>query len=139
MSTPERVVQRQLDAYNAKDLEAWLATYASNAEQYELHGALLAAGHEQMRLRMAARFTEPNLHAQLLSRVVMGQVVIDHELITRTFPEGPGTVEMLCIYDIHGAFIQKATFRQGSKILAAKGAIHPAVSAEVSALPRNPG
>ena len=71
MSAAAQVVQRQLDAYNARDLDAWLATYSANAEQYDLHGGLLAAGHEQMRARMTARFKEPNLHAKLLSRVVM--------------------------------------------------------------------
>lgn len=117
MTTAEQVVQRQLDAYNARDLDAWLSAYAPDAEQYELHGALLAAGHEQMRTRMMARFTEPNLHARLLSRLVMGQIVIDHELVTRTFPEGPGTVEMLCIYEVSGNAIQKASFRLGTKTL----------------------
>lgn len=36
------VVQRQLDAYNAHQLEAWLATYHADAEQFLLHGGLLA-------------------------------------------------------------------------------------------------
>ncbi len=115
MSNAERVVQRQLDAYNAKDLDALLSTYAPSAEQWELHGALLAAGHAQIRSRMAARFAEPDLHAQLLKRVVMGDVVVDHERVTRTFPEGPGTVEMLCIYEVAGDSIRKATFRLGPR------------------------
>jgi len=34
--SPEVVIQRQLDAYNAHDLEAWLATYAEDAQQFEL-------------------------------------------------------------------------------------------------------
>lgn len=63
---PEAVVQRQLDAYNARDLEAWLATYAEDARQYEHPGKLVAQGHAQMRERMAVRFREPNLHARLL-------------------------------------------------------------------------
>ena len=33
----ERVVQAQLDAYNARDLDAWLATYREDAEQFMLH------------------------------------------------------------------------------------------------------
>ena len=90
---PDAVVQAQLDAYNAKDIEALLSTYAPDAEQYELHGALLAKGHEQLRPRFLARFEEPNLRAELLSRIVVGDVVTDAELITRDFPEGPGTLE----------------------------------------------
>ena len=117
MSTPEAVVQRQLDAYNAKDIAAWLATYAADAEQFELHGARLARGHAEMRERMAVRFSEPDLHAQLLSRQVMGGVVVDHERITRNFPEGKGTIEMLCVYEIANGVITKASFALGIKRL----------------------
>lgn len=46
---PLDVIQRQLDAYNAKDMEGLLATYAVDAEQYTLHGERLAKGHEEMR------------------------------------------------------------------------------------------
>ena len=37
----EQVVQDQLDAYNRRDLEAWLATHAADAEQHMLHAGLL--------------------------------------------------------------------------------------------------
>lgn len=114
---PEEVVQRQLDAYNAKDIDAWLGTYAPNAQQFELHGALLASGHVEMRARMAERFREPDLKATLLSRTVMQSVVVDYERITRNFPEGLGTIEMLCIYEVRDGAIQKATFALGRKEL----------------------
>ncbi len=122
MDTLERVVQRQLEAYNAKDIEAWLATYDAQAEQYELHGQRLASGHPEMRARMQARFAEPDLHAQLLSRTVMEAIVIDHERITRNFPEGRGTIEMLCIYEVCGSCIKKATFAIGARSLQAEAA-----------------
>ena len=38
--SPAEVVQRQLDAYNARDVEALLATYAPDATQHALHGGL---------------------------------------------------------------------------------------------------
>ena len=63
--SPLAVVQAQLDAYNAKDLDALMATYAPNAQQFALHGALLAEGHDQIRPRYEARFVEPDLHAAL--------------------------------------------------------------------------
>lgn len=116
------VVQAQLDAYNAKDLEALLATYATDAEQYVLHGERLAKGHDQMRARFAARFAEPDLHARLLARVVVGNVVVDSELITRNFPEGRGTLEMLCVYEVGNGLIQRASFGTGSKVLQAASA-----------------
>ncbi|MBW8466148.1 nuclear transport factor 2 family protein [Acidovorax sp.] len=114
---PLAVVQAQLDAYNAKDIDALLATYAPGAEQYVLLGERLAQGHAQMRERFLARFAEPDLHARLLSRTVVGTMVVDSELITRNFPEGLGTVEMLCVYEVVGGRIQRASFATGAKRL----------------------
>ena len=116
-TSPEVVVQRQLDAYNAKNLNAWLSTYAEDAKQYELGGSLLAQGHEAIRARTAPRFSEPNLEAVLLKRVVMGNVVIDHEDVVRTFPEGPGRVELVCIYVVEQGKIQTASFSIGPQVL----------------------
>ncbi len=116
-SSPLEVVQAQLDAYNAKDIEALLATYSPNAEQYATGGELLERGREQMRSRFLARFAEPNLHARLLSRQVVGNMVADLELIERTFPEGIGSIEMLCVYEVLDGRILRATFATGEKKL----------------------
>lgn len=116
-TSPEIVIQRQLDAYNARDLESWLSTYAPNARQYELGGKLLAEGHEQIRARTAPRFSEPNLHARLIRREVMGNVVVDHEDVIRTFPEGPGCIELVCVYVVEQGLIQSASFAFGPQVL----------------------
>ncbi len=114
---PLEVIERQLAAYNAKDVEGLLATYAVDAEQYTLHGERLAKGHEEMRRRFLARFAEPDLNARLISRTVMGNVVVDFESITRNFPEGRGTLEMLCIYEISIGLIHRVSFASGEKRL----------------------
>lgn len=116
-TSPEVVVQRQLQAYNDRNLAAWLATYAEEAQQFEHPGKLLCAGHAQIRARTAPRFAEPNLHARLLHRSVMGNVVIDHEDVTRTFPEGPGQIELVCIYVVERGLIQTASFIFGPQVL----------------------
>jgi hypothetical protein len=110
---PETVVQQQLEAYNARDLEGWLATYKVDAEQYLLHAGLLASGHDAIRKRMADRFDDTALHAELVSRTVIDNIVVDHELVTRTFPDGLATVEMICVYEVHAGLIVKATFAIG--------------------------
>lgn len=117
MTSAELIVQNQLDAYNNKNLDAWLNTYAENATQFSTDGEVLATGHKQMRENMRIRFAEPDLHAALINRIVCDNVVIDHELITRNFPEGKGTVEMLCIYHIHNNLIQKGEFKVFNKQL----------------------
>ena len=114
---PAALIQRQLEAYNDKDVEAWLATYAADAEQYLLHGDRLAKGHDELRARILVRFAEPDLHARLLSRTVMGSVVVDLEQITRNFPEGRGTMEMLCIYEVAQGRIVRASFAFGTPVL----------------------
>lgn len=116
---PAAVIARQLDAYNARDVDAILATYAADARQFEHPGTLVAAGAEQIRARMVQRFEEPNLHARLVQRSVMGNIVIDHEVVTRDFPEGPGTLELVAIYEVRDGKIQSATVHASNKQLKA--------------------
>lgn len=118
-SEPAAVVQRQLDAYNARDVDAILATYAEDAQQFEFPAKLLASGPSELRERFTARFQEPNLHAQLMNRTVMGPIVIDHEEVTRTFPEGPGKIQLIAIYEVQAGKIAKAWFLSGVKTVTA--------------------
>lgn len=117
---PETIVQRQLDAYNAKDIAALMAIYAEDAQQFEHPSKLLAEGAAQIRERFVARFKEPNLHAQLLKRIVAANMVIDHEEVTRTFPEGAGKIELVAMYEVQNDRIAKAWFISGAKILDVK-------------------
>jgi hypothetical protein len=112
-------VQAQLDAYNRKDLDGLMAAYAADSVQLELHGKVLAKGHDEMRQRYIERFQEPDLHARLVSRAVVGQFVMDIEIITRNFPDGRGTVEMLCIYEVQDGLIVRASFKTGAVMLCA--------------------
>lgn len=113
----QQIVQTQLDAYNSKDVAAWLATYADDAAQYSLEGEIIARDKAQMAANMVSRFAEPDLHATLLSRHSYDNVVIDHERVIRNFPEGPGTIEMLCIYLIEQGLIARASFKLFNKRL----------------------
>lgn len=117
---PESVVQAQLAAYNARDLSAFLATYSEDAQLFEHPSKLLVNGVAQMRERYAARFAEPNLHAVVLNRMVMGNYVIDHERVTRTFPEGPGTQDAIAIYEVQGTLISRVWFVFGAKTVEAQ-------------------
>ena len=86
MSTPETIAQGQLDAYNARDIDAFMQYWADDALYFEHPDKLLASGATAIRERHVTRFTEPNLHGKLLSRMVMGNKVVDRESVTRTFP-----------------------------------------------------
>jgi len=114
---PEAIVQAQLEAYNAHDIDAFVATYADDAQIFEHPAKLLAAGPAQLRERYTARFKEPNLRAVVAKRIVMGNMVIDHERVTRTFPEGPGMLEAVAIYEVQSGKIAKVWLVMGPKTL----------------------
>lgn len=119
-SNAESVVQRQLDAYNTKDVDSLMAVYADDAQQFEHPVKLLANGAAEIRGRFEARFKEPNLHAQLIKRIVCGNTVIDQEIVTRTFPEGTGRMELVAIYEVKDDKISKAWSISGAKSLDAE-------------------
>ena len=75
--------QRQLDAFNARDLDALLAIYAEDAQMFE-HPNKIAGQWYTFRERFTARFQEPNLHATLLSRTVAA--VMANASIMRRLP-----------------------------------------------------
>ena len=117
--TPEAIVQRQLDAFNARDVDALLAIYAEDAEMFEHPAKLVARGSAELRARFITRFQEPNLRATLLKRIVSGNTVVDHESVLRTFPEGPGRIDLVMIYEVKGGRIAKAWSIAGPSTLGA--------------------
>ena len=118
LADPASVVQRQLDAYNAHDIGALLATYAEDARHFQHPATLLAAGHTELGARFAARFAEPGVHATLLHRAVVGDFVVDHERVARTFPEGKGHIDLVCTYEVRNGKIVDAWILAGPKQLA---------------------
>jgi hypothetical protein len=119
-AAPEAVVQMQLDAYNARDIEKFMAAWADDAQYFEHPSTLLASGSVQIRERHLARFKEPNLHGLLIKRMVAGNKVVDQERVTRTFPEGAGQIHVIAIYEVEGGRIAKAWFIMGPRTLDAK-------------------
>jgi imidazolonepropionase-like amidohydrolase len=80
--TPEELADQQLLAYNAHNLEAFLAPYADSVEIYELEtNKLQVKGKEAMRKQYGFLNTAKTLYCKLLNRIVQGNIVIDHEEI----------------------------------------------------------
>lgn len=104
------LIQHQLDAYNNKDIDAWLSTYASDACQFNLHGDCIAKGHSQIKQRMLSRFAKADSPARLLRRIVKGHRVVDHDIATRNDPERKTDIELLCINKIEQGRRQKVAF-----------------------------
>jgi hypothetical protein len=109
----EAIVQCQLDAYNAKDIDAFMACWAQDAKIYAHPDTLLADGAAAIRARHELRFREPNLFGRLVQRMSAGNTVVDREVVTRTFPEGPGQVDVIAIYELAEGRITRAWFVMG--------------------------
>jgi hypothetical protein len=112
VSSPETPVQRQLDAYNARDLARFVAEYADDVQvfrppnaQPSLSGKAALAEHYAKH-----RFNLPLLHAELVSRMVLGNKVIDHERITGL---GEGVMEAAAVYEVQDGKIQTVWFFSG--------------------------
>ena len=81
--SPEALAQRQLNAYNVRNLEAFLAPYADDVEVRDLDGKVVSKGKEAIRTRYGEMFrTYPALHCELRGRVSAGSWVVDEERVT---------------------------------------------------------
>jgi hypothetical protein len=104
---PEIIVQKQLDAYNARDIEGFLATYASDIKLYNFPNTLRTDGVAAMRKGYGSYFeSTPDLHAEIKNRIVIGNTVIDEEEVTVN-----GYISnAVAIYEVENGKISKVTF-----------------------------
>lgn len=112
-SSPEAaLVQRQLDAYNAHDLDAFLATYAADIEIFDISDASTPqmSGIPAMRQVYGGMFaTMPNLRCDLGNRIADGAFVIDHEICAMGAPGDPPE-RAIAIYQVEDGLIRRVWF-----------------------------
>ncbi|AXT50539.1 hypothetical protein D1818_06730 [Aquimarina sp. BL5] len=105
--SPEHVVQKQLDAYNTRNIEAFLATYADQVKVYNYPNELTYKGKEKMKSIYAPFFDRtPDLHCEIKNRIVYGNKVIDEELVLINGRE----IKAVAIYEVENGKISKVTF-----------------------------
>jgi hypothetical protein len=97
--SPEGPVQRQLEAYNAHDLDRFVAEYTDDVQVFRPPQALpVLSGKPAFAAYYAAnRFSLPQLRATLSRRIVCGNKVVDHERITGL---KEADVEALAVYEV---------------------------------------
>ena len=115
--TPAEIVNLQLDAFNARDVEAFAATYAKDACIYRMpHSRLVLRGRQQIIDHYGGKtFTNPDLHAQILGRLVIGNKVMDHEFTVGARPE---PVEVMVVYEVSDDLIQAVWFFEPGQVSA---------------------
>lgn len=81
-------VDAQLAAYNAHDVDAFMLCYSTDCVVDDGDGLRLLTGHVEMRARYVALFqNSPKLHCEIVSRMSVGDYVIDEESITGRVPD----------------------------------------------------
>lgn len=80
--SPVELADQQLMAYNAHNLEGFVAPYADSVVIYDMSSnKIQVKGKEDMRKRYSFLNTVDVLHCNLINRIVDGNFVIDHEEI----------------------------------------------------------
>ena len=109
-SSPEQVVQRNLESYNNRDIRRFMETFSPDITLYTfpdpeptLEG-LDAVQNFYSRLFEAS----PNLHSTILNRIVFNNKIIDHErIVGRQGSDSP--LEIVVVYEVSEGKIFKLT------------------------------
>jgi hypothetical protein len=106
--SPEMLVQRQVNTYNAKNLDAFLATYSDDIELYNFPEQLISKGKERMKNVYSSMFSDKNyLHCEIVSRIVLNNTIIDHERVKLN----DRVINAVAIYEVKDGKIVKVTFK----------------------------
>jgi hypothetical protein len=109
-ASPVFLVQKQVNAYNVRNIDAFLEPYSDDVEIYSFPDQLISKGKEAMRQQYSSFFEQtPELHCAIKSRIVQGNIIIDQESITGL---GKKPLEAVAIYHIEGDKIKKVYFIQ---------------------------
>lgn len=108
--TPAQCAQDQLDAYNARDIEAFARVYADDIQLIALPaGEVFCNGIDELRDRYGKQFTlHPHLHCKLVSRIVCAPFVIDEEEVSGL--SSAGLVHAVATYECRNGKIVRAWF-----------------------------
>ncbi len=107
-TVPAAVVQRFVDAANARDVAAMVALVSPDARFVRFPGGqVIAQGRDSIRARYAQllRESSPAFRIAVASRIVEGPLVIDQEQFSGTVAEQGRATWM---YEVRGGLIQRA-------------------------------
>ena len=105
----EEIVQQQLDAYNTRDIDGFLQTYAEDVQLYNFPTEIRSRGQKEMRESYTGFFdSTPDLNCEIRNRIVIGNKIIDEEYIT----VNGNSFNAVAIYEVENGKIAKVTFLQ---------------------------
>jgi hypothetical protein len=89
-------------AYNAHDLDGFVACYTEAAVIEDAEGGVLMSGRKEVREHYGGIFGLYDLSAEIVSRVRVGAYIVDEERITG-FPGGEVHAVVIYRLDGHGS------------------------------------
>jgi len=99
------LVQRQLNAYNLRNIDAFLEPYADDIELYSYPDKLIGKGKDFMRQFYSPIFEKsPDLHCEIKERIIQGNTIIDKESVVGF---GKTKLEAVVIYNFGNNKINK--------------------------------
>jgi len=112
MSDTTDVVDRQIAAYQERNLDAFLDLYAKDARIRQFDGSVVVGGTDGLRSFYEPLFRDsPGLKASVLHRIAAGDYVIDEEETTGVnVPGYPATMHAVVIYQVKHGLIHDVIF-----------------------------
>lgn len=102
-------VELQLKGYNNRDIETFAKAFSDTVKVYRQPGVLTYKGIEELRKRYGQMFENtPDLHCEIVNRIVADDVVIDHEKVRRS-KDKPRT-DAIAVYRVKEDKIIEVTF-----------------------------
>lgn len=104
----EAIVQKQFDTWNAKDIDNFVKTFSDDIKVYEYQNTLYVDGQKQLYDLFSELFTQsPDLLCEISNRIIIGNIVIDKELIS----DKNDTHEAIVLYEVEkGKIFRMTTF-----------------------------
>lgn len=109
--TPDVVkpVLLQLEGYNSRDIDKFASAFSDTVKVYRQPGVLTYQGRNELHRRYGAMFANtPDLHCEIVNRIVAGDVVIDQEKVQRK--KGEPRTDAIAVYRVKDGLIVEVTF-----------------------------
>jgi hypothetical protein len=110
--TPRTIVQKQLEAYNHHDIDAFMRVFSEDIELWTLGDTIpFVQGFASVKEIYVDLFDRtPDLFSEVISRTTIGNKVIDYEKITGRSGHSKGEIlYLIMIYEVKDGKIFRAT------------------------------
>jgi len=105
--SPRFLVQKQVDAYNERDIDLFISTFSEDVKVYDYPNKLRYEGKKELKRRYAALFDNtPDLNRTIVKRIESGNKVIDEELVIINGRKVNG----VAIYEVKNGKVVTMTF-----------------------------